>query len=62
MYAKGANIVEIHAKENPVITPIYFNNYKPIEIFKCDGIEEALKVSEENKDRDIWYYFEIKKE
>ena len=62
MYAKGANIVEIHAKENPVITPIYFNNYKPIEIFKCDGIEEALKVCEENKDRDIWSYFEIKTE
>ena len=62
MYAKGANIVEIHAKENPVITPIYFNNYKPIEIFKCDGIEEALKVCEDNKDRDIWSYFEIKTE
>lgn len=62
MYAKGANIVEIHAKENPVITSIYFNNYKPIEIFKCDGIEEALKVCEENKDRDIWSYFEIKTE
>ena len=62
MYAKGANIVEIHAKENPVITPIYFNNYKPIEVFKCDGIEEALKVCEENKDRDIWSYFEIKTE
>lgn len=62
MYAKGANIVEIHAKENPVITPIYFNNYKPIEIFKCDGIEQALKVCEENKDRDIWSYFEIKTE
>ena len=62
MYAKGANIVEIHAKENTVITPIYFNNYKPIEIFKCDGIEKALKVCEENKDRDIWSYFEIKTE
>ena len=62
MYAKGANIVEIHAKENPVSTAIYFNNYKPIEIFKCDGIEEALKVCEENKDRDIWSYFEIKTE
>ena len=39
---------------------IYFNNYKPIEVFKCNGIEEALKVCEENKDRDIWSYFEIK--
>ncbi|WP_434797455.1 exonuclease SbcCD subunit D [Terrisporobacter vanillatitrophus] len=60
IYAKGANIVEIHAKEEPIIETIYFNNYKPIEVFKCDGIEEALKVCEENKDRDIWTYFEIK--
>lgn len=60
IYAKGANIVEIHANEDPSIETIYFNNYKPIEVFKCDGIEEALKVCEENKDRDIWSYFEIK--
>ena len=60
IYAKGANIVEIHANETPVVEQIYFNNYKPIEVFKCDGIEEALKVCEENKDRDIWSYFEIK--
>ena len=60
IYAKGANIVEIHANETPIVEQIYFNNYKPIEVFKCDGIEEALKVCEENKDRDIWSYFEIK--
>ena len=60
IYAKGANIVEIHANETPVVEQVYFNNYKPIEVFKCDGIEEALKVCEENKDRDIWSYFEIK--
>ena len=60
IYAKGANIVEIHANETPVVEQVYFNNYKPIEVFKGDGIEEALKVCEENKDRDIWSYFEIK--
>ena len=60
IYAKGANIVEIHANETPVVEQVYFNNYKPIEVFKCDGIEEALKVCEENKDRDICSYFEIK--
>ena len=60
IYAKGSNIVEIHANETPIVEQIYFNNYKPIEVFKCDGIEEALKVCEENKDRDIWSYFEIK--
>ncbi len=61
-YAKGANIVELKAGENPVIQSIYFKNYKPIEVFKCDGIEEAIKICEDNKDRDIWSYFEIKTE
>lgn len=60
IYAKGANVVDIKAGEKPEIKPIYFNNYKPIEVFKCNGIEEALQVCEENKDRDIWSYFEIK--
>lgn len=60
IYAKGANIVDIKAGEKPEIKLIYFNNYKPIEVFKCNGIEEALQVCEENKDRDIWSYFEIK--
>lgn len=59
-YTKGAYIVEIHAGKKPIIEEIYFNNYKPIEVFKCDGIEEALKICEENKARDIWSYFEIK--
>lgn len=59
-YSKGANIVDLKAGEKPEIEQIYFKNYKPIEVFKCDGIEEALSVCEENKDRDIWSYFEIK--
>ncbi|MGM9531612.1 MAG: exonuclease SbcCD subunit D, partial [Intestinibacter sp.] len=37
----------------------YFKNYKPIEVFKCKGIEEALNICEENKEKDIWSYFEI---
>lgn len=61
-YAKGANIVDIKAGETPIIQSIYFKNYKPIEVFKCNGVEEAIKVCEENKDRDIWSYFEIKTE
>ena len=60
IYSKGANIVDIKAGEKPEIEKILFNNYKPIEVFKCNGIEEALQVCEENKDRDIWSYFEIK--
>lgn len=61
-YAKGANIVDIKAGEKPIIQSIYFKNYKPIEVFKCNGVEEAIKVCEDNKERDIWSYFEIKTE
>lgn len=59
-YSKGANIVYLKAGNKPEIEQIYFRNYKPIEVFKCNGIEEALNLCEENKDRDIWSYFEIK--
>ena len=61
-YTKGAYIVDIKAGKRPKIEEIYFNNYKPIEVFKCNGIEEALQICEENKERDMWSYFEIKTE
>lgn len=59
MYSKGAKIVELHPGGEAVIEDIYFKNYKPIELFKCKGIEEALDICEQNKGRDIWSYFEI---
>ena len=62
MSIKGAYIVDVKAGKKPKIEEIYFNNYKPIEVFKCNGIEEALQLCEENKERDIWSYFEIKTE
>ncbi|MDR0879484.1 MAG: exonuclease subunit SbcD [Clostridioides sp.] len=58
-YAKGANIVDIHPGERPVVEKIYFKNYKPIELFKCNGVTEAIKICEENADREIWSFFEI---
>lgn len=60
IYTKGAKIVEINKGEKPKIEDIMFKNYKPIELFKCNGIQEALEISDKNKDRDIWSYFEIK--
>lgn len=59
VYAKGAKIVELHPNKEAIIQDIYFKNYKPIEVFKCKGIEEALHLCEKNKERDIWSYFEI---
>lgn len=59
-YTKGCYIVDINKYKEITIEKKYFKNYKPIEVFKCNGIEEALEVCEKNKDRDIWSYFEIK--
>ncbi|MDR1773970.1 MAG: exonuclease subunit SbcD [Clostridioides sp.] len=58
-YAKGAYVVDIKAGENPIVEKIYFNNYKPIEVFSAKGIDEAIKICQENKERDIWSFFEI---
>lgn len=38
---------------------IDFKVYKPIEIWKCKNIEEAIDMCEENKDKDCWVYLEI---
>ncbi len=54
--------MDIKAGEKPIIEDVYFNNYKPIEVFKCNGIEEALDICEQNQDKEIWSYFEINTE
>jgi len=59
-YSKCSYIVDIHPKEKAIVSGVYFKNYKPIEVFKCNSIDEAIQKCEENKDRDIWAYFEIK--
>ena len=60
VYVKGAKIVEIHPNEKPKLEDIMFNNYKPIELFKCRGVQEALDICEQNRGRSMWSYFEIK--
>lgn len=59
-YSKGCKIIDISPKSEAKIQDVYFNNYKPIEIWKCNGIEEAIEKCEENKERDMWVYLKIK--
>lgn len=33
--------------------------YKPIEVWKCHGVEEAIELCEEKKDIECWVYLEI---
>lgn len=46
MYIKGVYIVDIKVGEKLIIEDVYFNNYKFIEVFKCNGIEEVLDICE----------------
>ena len=46
--------------QKAVVKEILLKNYKPIEVWKCDSIEEAIMKCKENSDKDVWVYLEIK--
>lgn len=52
--------VELRAGSPCVIHELPLPVYKPIEIWHCENIEEAIEKCEENKERDCWVYLEIK--
>ncbi|MBU5228406.1 exonuclease SbcCD subunit D [Clostridium senegalense] len=58
-FVKKCFIVDIKAGEEFKLEEIEFKNYKPIEIWRCKSIEEAIKKCEENKNKECWVYLEI---
>ena len=52
--------MDIKAKEECKINEVEFKVYKPIEVWKCESIDDAIERCEKNKDRDCWVYLEIK--
>jgi len=59
-YSKGAYIVDVKAGKEAEISDILFRNYKPIEVWKCDNVEEALEKCKLEGEKNIWVYLEIK--
>lgn len=59
-YSKALYIVDVCIGEKAKIEEVYLKNYKPIEVWKCESIEEAVERCRENSQRDIWLYLEIK--
>lgn len=57
--AKSVYIVDLKAGEEAIVNQEFINNYRPIELYKCDGIEEALEIADKKKDCDVFSYFEI---
>lgn len=58
-YNKKCFIIVAEANKPCDISEVKIKVYKPIEVWKCKSIEEALKKCEENKDYDCWVYLEI---
>ncbi|MBU3111492.1 metallophosphoesterase family protein [Clostridium lacusfryxellense] len=59
-YSKGAYLVDVKAGMEAEISQILFRNYKPIEVWKCESVDEALERCKNEGEKNIWVYLEIK--
>lgn len=59
-YSKSFYIIDVKAGEEVKLQEVFCNNYKPIEVWKCESVEEAIEKCRENSDREAWIYLEIK--
>lgn len=59
-YQKKCFIVDVKANKECSVEEVNLKIYKPIEVWKCPSIEEAIFKCEENKDRECWVYLEVK--
>lgn len=58
-FKKKCFIVDVKAGEQCNIREVGFKVYKPIEVWKCESIEEAIAKCEENREKNCWVYLEI---
>lgn len=61
-YTKCCYIVDVNPGKTAEVEMIPLKNYKPIEVWKCENLQKAIEKCEENKDREVWVYLEIKTE
>lgn len=58
-FKKKCFIVDVHPKEECEIEEVELKVYKPIEIWKCKSIEEAVNKCRENEGKNSYVYLEI---
>ena len=58
-FQKKCFIVDLKAGQDYEIREVDFKVYKPIEIWKCSNIEEAIERCKIEAERDCWVYLEI---
>ncbi|WP_123053766.1 exonuclease SbcCD subunit D [Clostridium sp. JN-1] len=56
-----ASVYFLNIKASEAAKPerIYLSNYKPIEVWHCDSIEEAIDKCKNDGNRDIWVYLDV---
>ncbi|MDI6618499.1 MAG: exonuclease SbcCD subunit D [Clostridiales bacterium] len=59
-YAKSVYIIDVKAGQKPKIERVYLKNYKPIEVWKFNSIEDAIERCRNDGKRNIWVYIKIK--
>lgn len=59
-FEKKCILVDVKAGQECSIEELPLKVYKPIEVWKCDSIEEAIERCEVNQHKDCWVYLEIK--
>lgn len=59
-FEKKCFIIDVRPNEECTIEEVSLKVYKPIEVWKCNSIEDAIVKCEENKDRECWIYLEVK--
>jgi exonuclease SbcD len=59
-YAKSVHIADIKAGSEAIIEKILLRNYKPIEVWKADSIEDAIQICQDRQNENSWVFLEIK--
>ncbi len=52
-------VIDVLPGQDAHIEEVFLKNHKPIEVWKCTSIEDAMEKCRANMGRDIWAYLEI---
>lgn len=58
-YQKQVLLVDVSAGKDAEITSIPLKQYKPIEVWRCKSVTDAIKLCQENTEKVCWVYLEI---
>ncbi|MGF7056445.1 metallophosphoesterase family protein [Brassicibacter mesophilus] len=59
-HKKSVYVIDAKVGYEPDIEKVELTITKPIEVWKCNGVQEAIDKCIQNEDRSVWVYLEIK--